>query len=1231
MAPEAARGEVGRVDERSDVFGLGSVLCVILTGQPAFVGADVEVIVRDAEAGNVADAFARLDGCGADAELVALAKRCLAPDPAQRPRDASEVAAAIQSYQVGVEDRARKAETERAAAVARAEEAQITAREAEAREAAEKRQAEEARARAEAERRRADESERRVTAERRARRLIVGLAAAALLLVVGGGTWTWLAQQERERKRGITLETDTRTRSAMEQARAKSKDGWKRHDLAKLREALADVDKAVKIVFVRGNASPELRQEVEALRGEIEERIRAAEKNAALLAALLDVYEPPEMASYARGATGRMVALPLPSAEEQFVAAFGRLTINIDSDPLDEVVARLATQPQPVVQEVVAGLDAWALERRRRKPPRPEAEWRRLLDVAERLDRNTLRKKLRRLLAGSPLERTDANAAAWDRTRAQLNQEAAKIDATREPVLGLLTLANVLEAFGDRAKAEVMLRACLARYPKEVVLLNALGSLVTRHQPPRLAEAIGFYRAARSVRPLLGFRLGSALARANQAPEAEAVFRDLLRQQPDNPGRHAHLADALIAQKKFNEAVTTCRKAIALHPDSLSAHIHLGRALGSQKKYGEEETVYRKAIQLRPDYPLARYFLGLALYEQKRYTEAEAAFRKAIDLQPDYPAAFSNLGLVLSEQKRYAEAEVACRKAITLRPDYALAHISLGNVLLDQKRYADAEAAFRKAIALQSDSHQAHFNLGNALADQKRHADAEVAFRKAITLKPDFPDAHVNLGNVLHAQKRYGEAEAAYCKAIKLQPDDHVAHHNLGNVLGAQERYGEAEAAFRKAITLKPDFPEAHFRLGNALRDQKKYGEAEAAFRQTIALKPDYPQAHHNLGLTLLDQKKSGEAVGAFRQAIAIKSNDSEAYFGLGTALYDLKKPGDAVAACRKAIEIQPGYAEAHCGLGAALRALKKPEEAVVAFRRAIAIKGTFPLAHNNLGLALLDLKKSEEAIVAFRKAIALQPDYAEAHYNLGRALRGQKKLDEAAIAYREAIRIKPDLAEAHCNLGHVLLAQGRFRDALVELRQGHVLGSRQLHWTYPSADWVKRAEQLVTLEKRLAAVQAGKAQPKDAQERLALGLFCAEYRQRYVAAIDFVVAAFVADPKLAADLQAANRYNAACAAALAAAGKGEDAKGLSAEQRAKLRQRTLEWLQADLDAYAKLAEKENKGLRQVVRQRLSHWQQDADLAVVRDAKELAALPEPERKAWQQLWGEVAALLKKCQ
>jgi hypothetical protein len=45
----------------------------------------------------------------------------------------------------------------------------------------------------------------------------------------------------------------------------------------------------------------------------------------------------------------------------------------------------------------------------------------------------------------------------------------------------------------------------------------------------------------------------------------------------------------------------------------------------------------------------------------------------------------------------------------------------------------------------------------------------------------------------------------------------------------------------------------------------------------------------------------------------------------------------------------------------------------------------------------------------------------------------------------------------------------------------------------------------------------------------------------------------------------------------------------------------------------------------------LRHWQQDPDLAGLRDKHALAKLSPKERKAFAQLWADVAALLKKAE
>jgi serine/threonine protein kinase len=95
MPPEqAGRGHAG-LDERCDVFGLGGLLTVVLTGLPPYVAASASGVWAMARQGDLAEAYTRVRASEADPALIDLTLRCLAADPSARPRTAQEVARAL--------------------------------------------------------------------------------------------------------------------------------------------------------------------------------------------------------------------------------------------------------------------------------------------------------------------------------------------------------------------------------------------------------------------------------------------------------------------------------------------------------------------------------------------------------------------------------------------------------------------------------------------------------------------------------------------------------------------------------------------------------------------------------------------------------------------------------------------------------------------------------------------------------------------------------------------------------------------------------------------------------------------------------------------------------------------------------------------------------------------------------------------------------------------------------
>jgi serine/threonine-protein kinase len=543
-------------------------------------------------------------------------------------------------------------------------------------------------------------------------------------------------------------------------------------------------------------------------------------------------------------------------------------------------------------------------------------------------------------------------------------------------------------------------------------------------------------------------------------------------------------------------------------------------------------------------------------------------------------------------------------------------------------RLAQVVPLLRRAQQRQPDDFWVNHNLAFALYRMTPpQLDEAIGFyRAAVAICPDSPGTRVNLGIALRAQGRLDEAIGEYRAAIALDPEDALPHNGLGNALWDKGRPDEAIKEYRAAIALNARYAVPHNGLGNALRAQGRLDKAIGEYRAAIALDPEDALPHNGLGNALRKKGRLDDAMKEYRAAIALDPKSALPHDSLGLALRAKGRLDEAIGEFRAAIALDPKDAKTHTNLGHALHDKGQLDGAIGEFRAAIALDPKLALPYYNLGNALRDKKRLDEAMKAYRTAIALDPKLAEPHDSLGNALRDRGRLTEAVAAYREAIRLRADYPEAHCSLGLILLRQRQFVEALAALKRGHELGVKQTGWRYPSADWVRNAERLVLQEVKLPAFRKGEYQPQDNTERLALVDAC-RAKTLFLTAARLCADAFAADPKLAADLKAGHRYNAARYAALAAAGEGNDAAQLGKMEHARWRQQAVDWLRADLKLWVARLNGDKAADRAAVRKMLRHWQEDTDLAGLRDPEALTNLPPPEQESCRHLWAGVANTL----
>jgi tetratricopeptide (TPR) repeat protein len=661
---------------------------------------------------------------------------------------------------------------------------------------------------------------------------VAGLILLFLVLLGSGIGWTIRDREAREqeithereaREQEIAYEREARRARTASQIELVLEEVERLEQEQKWPEALAAANRAVAVL-----AAAEANIELDA-------RVRQAVAELTLVSRL------DEARMVAAGPQGN--TFDFAGADRAYRQAFAEAGLQIEELTVEQAAARLGT-PSRIAAQLAAGLADWAGDRRRVRENHDEPSALHLLAVADAIDPDPWRSRLRAILREKK------------GTRGKAFQElAASAPLQQLPPSTLMTLAYGLRDELSPDAAVELLRPAQDQHPGDFWLSFQLAACLYSLQPPRLEESVAFYRVTLALRP------GSAAVRNN-------------------------LGAALIVQGKLDEGIACYRKAVEIDPKYSLAHMNLGSALEAQGKLEEAIACYRKAGGA-----IAYRRLGVALEAQGKLEEAIASYHQAIEIDPKYSGAHMNLGAALRAQGKLDEGIACYHKAIEVDPKGAWPHTKLGDALKADGKLEEAIACFRKAIEVDPKLANAHAALGATLREQGELDEAIVCYRKAIEVDPTHAWYHADLAKMLRIQSKLEEAIACFRKAIEVDPQYTDTYANLGLALKDQGKLEEAVVCFRTAIELDPTYANAHAHLGLALRDQGLMEEAIACFRKAIELDPKLWWAHLDLAGCLANAndvklRNPKEAMELARTAVQLNPNHAPCWNMLSAAAY---------------------------------------------------------------------------------------------------------------------------------------------------------------------------------------------------------------------------------------------------------------------------------------------------------------------------------------------------------
>ncbi|MBI4615970.1 MAG: tetratricopeptide repeat protein [Planctomycetes bacterium] len=364
---------------------------------------------------------------------------------------------------------------------------------------------------------------------------------------------------------------------------------------------------------------------------------------------------------------------------------------------------------------------------------------------------------------------------------------------------------------------------------------------------------------------------------------------------PPDPARPDHTAVAVLraAFERFLPAVVQAAKDRRAPPEdpmtlavaaadgaSRLADEGFTAALAKGRVEAEEHSVFsvRTAVALALLPPVSAEPRTASEYNDRgevRRAQGDLAgairdFSRAIELDPGRAAVYSNRGNARRVVGDLAGAIQDYARAIEINPKFATAYQNRGAALLDGGEFAGAIQDATRAIEIDPDLALAYSNRGAARKAQGDLAGAIQDYTRAVELDGNLAVAVTNRGSAREAAGDLAGAIQDHTRAIEIAPNRALAYYSRGNARNVQGDLAGAIQDYTRAIELDPNHSGAWSNRGFARKAQGDLAGATQDYDRALQIDPGLWRAWALRGIALAGLGRREEAALSFERALDV-------------------------------------------------------------------------------------------------------------------------------------------------------------------------------------------------------------------------------------------------------------------------------------------------------------------------------------------------------------------------